>query len=87
MCIDNYFDSTCVKSCYDFNNQRERTQTHIYSIELTKFLNLRIKDTEKISKNRLCRIMRMHTKLEKHFIKEERMHKMEQHDLKLKQFN
>ena len=49
---------------------------------MAKFSNLSIKDTEEISKNRLCRKIHMHTNIEKRLIEEERSHKMEQYALK-----
>ena len=47
-----------------------------------KFLNLGIKDTEGICKNRLCRKIRAHCEIEKFLIEGERFRKMEQHTLK-----
>ena len=49
---------------------------------VTKFSNLGIKDTERISKNRLYRKIRKHPKMEKHLIDKERLREMEQYILK-----
>ena len=44
---------------------------------MTKFSNLGIKDIEGISENRLFRKIRMHPKIGKHLIEEERLCKIE----------
>ena len=58
---------------------REKQHRLIYVAlsRVTKFWNLGIKDIEGISKNRLYRNMHMHHKIEKRFIEEERLCKME----------
>ena len=59
---------------------REKENGLVYYVVLdrvTKFSNLRIKDTEEISKNRLCRKIPKHSKIEKRLIKEERLCKRE----------
>ena len=64
---------------------REKEHGLIYYVVLsrvTKFSNLGMKDTEGISKNRLCRKIPKHSKMEKHLIEEERLHEIEQHTLK-----
>ena len=60
----------------------EHGLTYVALSRVTKFSNLGIKDTEGISKNRLCRKIRKHPKMEKRLIEEERLREMEQHTLK-----
>ena len=45
------------------NKEREYGLTHIALSRVTKFSNLGIKDTEGISKNRLCRKICNHLKM------------------------
>ena len=59
---------------------REKEYRLTYYIALSrsiKFLNLGIKDTEGIYKNRLFRKIHMYPKIEKYLIEEERLHKIE----------
>ena len=49
---------------------------------MTKILNIGMKDTEGISKNRLCRKTHMYPKIEKRLNGEERLCKIEQYVLK-----
>ena len=62
--------------------EKEHRLTYVALSRVTKFSNLGIKDTEGISKNRLCRKMRVHPKMEKRLIEEERLRKLEQQTLK-----
>jgi len=64
------------------DREKEHGLTYVALSRVTKFSNLGIKDTEGISKNRLCRKIRMHPKMGKHLIEEERLRKMEQQTLK-----
>ena len=64
------------------DREKEHGLTYVALSRVTKFSNLGIKDTEGISKNRLCRKICVHPKMEKHLIKERRFHKIEQDTLK-----
>ena len=56
--------------------------TYVVLSRVTKFSNLGIKDTEGISKNRLCRKICKHPKIEKHLIEEKRLRGIEHYTLK-----
>ena len=58
--------------------EKEYGLIYIALSHVTKFSNLGIKDTEGILKNRLCRKIRIHPKMEKQLIEEERLYKLEQ---------
>ena len=64
------------------DREKEYRLAYVTLCRVTKFSNLGIKDTEGISKNRLCRKIHKHPKMEKRLIKEERLREMEQHTLK-----
>ena len=64
------------------DREKEYGLTYVALSLVTKFSNLGIKDIEGISKNRLCRKIHTHTKMEKRLIEEERLRKIEQHTLK-----
>ena len=64
------------------DGEKEQGLTYVALSRVTKFSNLGIKDTEGISKNRLCRKIRMHPKMGKRLIEEERLREMERHTLK-----
>ena len=64
------------------DREKEHRLTYVVLSWVIKFSNLGIKDTEGISKNRLYRKIRKHSKMEKHLIEEERLREMEQHTLK-----
>ena len=82
--MDNYFDSTCmiIKHKYIISlidREKECGLTYYVALSwVTKFSNLGINDIEGTSKNRLCRKMRMHPKMEKCLIEEERLCKTQQ---------
>ena len=59
------------------DREKEHGLTYVALSRVIKFLNLGIKDTEGISKNRLCRKIRIHLKMEKYLIEEKRLRKME----------
>ena len=64
------------------DRDKEHRLTYVTLSWVTKFSNLWIKDTEGILKNRLCRKICAHPKMEKRLIIEERLGKIEQYTLK-----
>ena len=83
ICIDNYFDSIWVTTISLMDREKEHVLTYYIALSrVTKFSNLGIKNIEGISKNRLCRKIHKHPKIEKHLIEEDRLREMEQYIMK-----
>ena len=55
------------------DREREHSLSHVTLSRVIKFSNLEIKDTEALSKNRLCSKMREHPKMSKHLEEENRL--------------
>ena len=67
------------------DKEREHGLTYVALSRVTKFSNLGIKDTEGLSKHRLCTKIRKHPKMTKRLEEENRLRQLEQ--LTLKYFN
>ena len=67
------------------SREKEHGLTYVTFSRVTKFSNLGIKDSERISKNRLCIKIRNHLKMNKRILEEERLKKLE--EITLKYFN
>ena len=67
------------------DKEREYRLIHIALSKVTKFSNLGIKDTEGISKNRLCRKIRNYSKIKKQLLEEDRLRRSK--EITLEYFN
>ena len=67
------------------SREKEHGLIYVAFSRVTKFSNLGIKDSEGISKNRLCIKIRNHPKMNKRILEEERLKKLE--EITLKYFN
>ena len=61
------------------DREKEHGLTYVALSWGIKFLNLEIKDTEEISKNKLCRKIHLNPKIENRLIEEERLCKIEEY--------
>ena len=64
------------------DKEREYSLLHVALSRVTKFTNLEIKDTEGLSKNRLCEKIHKHLKMSKYLEEENRLRHLEQITLK-----
>ena len=64
------------------DREREHGLSHVALSRVTKFTNLEIKDTEGLSKNRLCAKICKHPKMSKRLEEENRLQYLEQITLK-----
>jgi len=67
------------------DKEREYGQTYVVLSRVTKFSNLGIKDTEGLSKNRLCKKIHNYPKMKKRLLEEERLKYLE--EITLQYFN
>ena len=79
-CGDSFVLNTKPQSLAD--REKEHRLTYVTLSWVIKFSNLEIQDREGISENRLCRKIRVHSKMEKRLIEERGLCEMEQHTLK-----
>ena len=59
------------------DKEKEHGLTYVALSRVTRFTNLGIKDTEGLSKNRLCRKIRKHPKIEKCLLEVNRLRYLE----------